>query len=181
MGLFAGLVLLLPFPSFLKFNMTTGLIFFFLMSTMISDFSSVLLDVREKNILLPRPVDHRTMNAAKIIHILYYIFCITAALAGPQLVIGTLKYGAVFLAVMIPELVLICCFAVFFTSVLYTFILLIFDGEKLKDMINYFQIVLSLAVLIFYQLIGRIFDISDLTITFSPKWWHYLLPTAWFA
>ena len=37
------------------------------------------------------------MNAAKIIHILYYIFCITAALAGPQLVIGTLKYGAVFL------------------------------------------------------------------------------------
>ncbi|HOQ07416.1 MAG TPA: ABC transporter permease [Clostridiales bacterium] len=181
MGLFAGLILLLPFPLFLKFNIATGLIIFFLMSTMISDFSSVLLDVREKSILLPRPVDHKTMNAAKIIHILYYIFCITAVLAGPQLIIGTLKYGAIFPAVMIPELVLICFFVVFFTSVLYTFILVIFDGEKLKDIINYFQIVLSLAVLVFYQLIGRIFNISEFTITFSPKWWHYLLPTAWFA
>jgi len=181
MGLFAGLIVLVPFPTFLKFNMTTGVIIFLLMSTMISDFSSVLLDVREKNILLPRPVDNKTVNIAKIIHIIYYLLYITAALAGPSLAIGTLRHGPVFLAVFLPELILICGFVVFFTSILYTFILVFFDGEKLKDIINYFQIVLSVTVLVFYQLISRIYDISEISMTSAPAWWHYLLPTAWFA
>src|SRR5690554_5595785 len=36
MGLFAGLIVLLPMSAYLKFNMTTGIIIFLLMSTMIS-------------------------------------------------------------------------------------------------------------------------------------------------
>ncbi|HOA55884.1 MAG TPA: ABC transporter permease [Clostridiales bacterium] len=181
MGLFAGLIVLLPMSAYLKFNMTTGIIIFLLMSTMISDFSSVLLDVREKNILLSRPVDPKTLNAAKVIHIIYYLFHIAGALAGPALLIGTMRYGVVFFGVFLLELILICGFVVFFTSILYTSILVFFDGEKLKDMINYFQIVLSVALLIFYQLIGRIFNITDIMPTVSPAWWHYLMPTAWFA
>ncbi len=181
MGLFAGIIIAVPLPIFIKLNLTIGVIMFLLMSTMISDFSSVLLDIKEKNIMLPRPVDPKTLNTAKVIHIIYYLFMITAALAGPSLVIGTLRYGLGFFLVFLFELVLICGFVVFFTSILYTFILVFFDGEKLKDMINYFQITLSVALLIFYQLIGRIFNISELVITITPAWWHYLMPTAWFA
>lgn len=48
-------------------------------------------------------------------------------------------------------------------------------------MINYFQIMLSVAVLISYQLMARIFDISEITVFFAPAWWHYLMPAAWFA
>jgi len=118
---------------------------------------------------------------AKIIHIIYYILMITAAFAGPSLVIGTLKYGAVFFLIFLPELILISCFVVFFTSVLYTCILVFFDGEKLKDIINYFQIALSVAITVFYQLIGQIFDISETVINVTPAWWHYFLPSAWFA
>lgn len=181
MGLFAGIIIVAPFPIFTKFNLATGLIIFLLMSTMISDFSSVLLDVKEKNILIPKPVDGKTVSTAKAIHIVYYLFFITLALAGPSLVIGSLRYGAAFFAVFLLELILICGFVVFFTSILYTFILAIFDGEKLKDIINYFQIVLSVAILIFYQLIGRIFNLSELVVVNTPAWWHYLMPTAWFA
>lgn len=181
MGTFAALLLLLPFPMFYKMNFSFGLIIFLLMSTMISDFSSVLLDVREKNILVPRPISPKTLSAAKIIHIIYYLFYITAALAGPSLALGTIRFGPVFFILFLIEIILICAFVVFFTSILYTLILKLFDGEKLKDVINYFQIVLSVAVLISYQLIGRIFDISEFVITTSPAWWHYIMPTAWFA
>lgn len=181
MGLFAALLIVNPFPIFYKMNISIGMIIFLLMSTMISDFSSVLLDVREKNILLPRPITPKTLNAAKVIHIVYYLFYITLALAGPSLVIGTFRYGLIFLTIYLIELILICAFVVFFTSILYTLILRFFDGERLKDLINYFQITLSVVMLISYQLIGRIFDISDAVITSSPAWWHYIMPTAWFA
>lgn len=181
MGLFAGIIILLPFPLFLKLNLTIGVIIFLLMSTMISDFSSVLLDIKEKNILLPKPVNPKILNTAKMIHIVYYLFFITGAVAGPSLIIGTIKYGVAFLVIFLLELILICGFVVFFTSILYTFILVFFDGEKLKDIINYFQIVLSVVLLVFYQLIGRIFDISEIAVTTTPAWWHYIMPTAWFA
>ncbi|HWP98806.1 MAG TPA: hypothetical protein VN426_18340 [Syntrophomonadaceae bacterium] len=36
-------------------------------------------------------------------------------------------------------------------------------------------------MLISYQFIGRIFDLSRITITFRPEWWHFLVPTTWFA
>jgi hypothetical protein len=181
MGLFAGIFILVPFPIFIKLNFTTGVIIFLLMSTMISDFSSVLLDIKEKNILLSKPVDVKTVNTAKVIHIIYYLSFITVALAGPSLVIGSLRYGPAFFVIFLLELILICGFVVFFTSILYTFILVLFDGEKLKDIINYFQIALSVVLLLFYQLIGRVFNISELVVVNTPAWWHYLIPTAWFA
>jgi hypothetical protein len=181
MGLFTALLIELPFPLFYKMNFSIGMIIFLLMSTMISDFSSVLLDVREKNILAPRPISPKTLSTAKAIHIVYYLFYITLALAGPSLVLGAISYGPVFLIIFLIEIILICAFVVFFTSILYTLILRFFDGEKLKDIINYFQIILSVVLLFSYQLIGRIFDISELVITTSPAWWHYIMPTAWFA
>lgn len=43
------------------------------------------------------------------------------------------------------------------------------------------KVMLSVAVLISYQLMARIFDISEITVFFAPAWWHYLMPAAWFA
>ena len=35
--------------------------------------------------------------------------------------------------------------------------------------------------MISYQLISRIFDLSEIMSAVTPAWWHYLMPTAWFA
>lgn len=180
-GLFIGLLMLPSFPLFVTMNIVSGTIIFMVMATMISDFSAVLLDVRDKNILLPRPVDSKTVNTAKIIHIIIYLFTITITISGPALIIGLLKHGIVFSLIFLVELILICLLVVFFTSILYLAILSFFDGEKLKDIINYFQILLSAFMLISYQFMGRIFDLSRVTITFTPSWWHFLIPTTWFA
>lgn len=181
MGIFIAAFILCPLPLFYKMNMVFGMIIFMVMTTMISDFSAVLLDIRDKNILLPRPINPQTINAAKLIHILIYLFSITMAIAGPSLIAGLFVYGFIFFLIFLLELILICGFAIFFTSILYSAILIFFDGEKLKDIINYFQITLSVFMAVAYQFIGRIFDILEVNVTYTPKWWNALLPTTWFA
>ena len=41
--------------------------------TLITDFSSILLDTSDNTIILPRPVDSRTLFAARLTHILLYL------------------------------------------------------------------------------------------------------------
>jgi hypothetical protein len=181
LGLFIGLFIFIPMPLFMKMNFILGMIIFMIMASMISDFSTVLLDIKDKNILLPRPVDNRTINAAKLVHIFIYLLSITIAFSGIALILSIVKYGVLFALVFLFQLILISGFVIFFTSVVYFFILSMFDGEKLKDIINYFQIVLSITITIGYQFIGRIFNFFDYDIVYVPKWWHYLIPSTWFA
>lgn len=180
-GLGAMAVIIPDFPLFFKMNIIYAIILFMVMTTMISDFSSVLLDIREKNILLSKPIDARTMNAAKATHILIYLFSITIAIAGPTLIAGSFKYGILFGIVFFLQLILVSGFVICITSLLYFVILFIFDGEKLKDIINYFQIMLSIIMAFAYQFVGRIFEVLDLNIVFTPKWWSYLIPSVWFS
>lgn len=181
MGLFIGIFMLFNFPLFLKMNIVLGMIVFIILTTMISDFSAVLLDVQDKAILLTRPVDAKTLNAAKLLHIVYYLFSITMAIAGISLIAGFIRYGFVFFLTMLVTLILICSFTILFTSILYFVILHLFSGEKLRDIINYFQIALSVFMMVAFQLIGRIFNIIDMNIQITLHWWNFLLPSSWFA
>jgi len=181
MGIFMAIMMFPPIPLFLKMSIIFGMIIFMVMTTMISDFSSVLLDVKDKNILLPKPIDSRTINAAKATHIFIYMSTITMVIAGPSLLAGLIKYGFLFFLVFFIELIFIAAFVIFFTSLLYFFILLFFDGEKLKDVINYFQIVLSIVMMIVYQFTGRIFNVVNANLVFTPEWWHYLIAPVWFS
>lgn len=180
-GLFIGLMMIVPMPLFLKMNIVLGMLLFMIMTTMISDFSSVLLDLKDKSILLTRPVSLRTLNAAKLVHIVIYLLSITIALAGVSIVVGLIRYGVWFLLLFLFELILICGFVVLFTSLLYFLILHFLSGEKLKDIINYFQIALSVFMTVGYQLVARLFDFSGMSVRIIPQWWSFLLPSAWFA
>ncbi|HEX3026646.1 MAG TPA: ABC transporter permease, partial [Clostridia bacterium] len=177
LGLFIGLMVVMPMPLFIKMNIVLGMLLFMIMTTMISDFSSVLLDLRDKNILLTLPVNARTLNAAKLLHIVIYLTEITAALAAASLAAGLIHCGVWFFLLLLFELILICGFVLLFTSILYFIILRFFSGEKLKDMITYFQILLSVCMTLGYQLVGRLFDFSGGSGHFSPQWWNFLLPS----
>lgn len=181
MGLMISIFVWVPFSTFYKMNIILGMIMFMILATMISDFSTVLLDVKDKNILLPRPVKENTIKLAKTIHIFYYLIRITLALSGPTLIMCYFRYGILFSMVFLLEMILISGLVMFLTSILYFLILRLFDGEKLKDIINYFQIVLTVFITIAYQFIGRMFDVSEISVNFNPKWWNYLIPTTWFA
>ncbi|BCN30602.1 hypothetical protein [Anaeromicropila herbilytica] len=158
-----------------------GIIMFFVMSSLMSDFSNVILDTKDKNIIGIRPVDFKTIRFAKTIHITIYMFFITAALVGPALVVSLFTQGIAFFLIFLFLIILVDLFCIVLTSLVYALILKFFDGEKLKDIINYVQIILSLVIMIGYQFIGRLFDIVDLKIEFVPKWWQYLIIPIWFS
>ncbi|NEZ71004.1 ABC transporter permease [Clostridium botulinum] len=181
MGVFLAVFIFIPSPMVVKMSINIGAIMFLIMTTMIADFSSVLLDIRDKNILNTKPLDPKTINAAKTTHILIYITSIAGAIAGPTLIGGLIKYKFKFFIIFFFQIILISFFTMFFTAILYYFILKIFDGEKLKDIINYFQIVLSVVLALGYQIIPRVFDFTGVNVNFKIKWWSYLVPPVWFG
>lgn len=186
MYLLLGLVMipLVLFGNNYLFQMSFvfGIFMFFMMTSLISDFSSVLLDLRDKEILLSKPINNRTLNMAKVLHIFFYVFMITMAIMGPALIVSLIKNGVLFFLIFLMEIILIDLFLIVVTGLIYLLILRFFDGEKLKDIINYVQIGLTITLSAGYQLIGRIFNFVDLNnIEFINKWWTYILSPVWFA
>ena len=181
LGLFCMMSIFLKAPMFYKMNFLFGITIFFIMITMVSDFSSILLDINDRNILFTKPIDNKTLNAAKITHISIYIFSIIIAFTGLSLIAGTIRYGILFFIIFLISLILISAFVIFFTSLLYALILKFFDGEKLKDIINYFQIAISIVMIVGYQFMGRIFDIVDAKVSYTLHFWNCFIPSAWFS
>ncbi|MBU3215134.1 ABC transporter permease [Clostridium estertheticum] len=180
-SIFIGLIMNSDMPAMKATNIVIGINLFMMISLMISDFSAVLLDVTEKSILLPKPIDNKTFNAAKTTHICIYLSGLTLSLNLIPLLIGTIKYGALFFIVFFIENILSVLIVITLTSLLYTLVLKFFDGEKLKDIINYFQILLAFVFAFGYQLVARVFNVSNMNSEYIPKLWHVILPSMWFA
>lgn len=164
-----------------QMSIVFGMIMFILMTSMIADFSSVLLDVRDKNILHTKPISGKTISAAKIVHVMIYMSFITGAFVAIPLVVGLFKHGLVFTVIFLVELLLTMLLVVVFTSLLYLFVLRFFDGERLKDIINYVQILLSIGVVVGYQVLLRSFNFVDLDFTYTFSWWHLFIPPMWYG
>ncbi|MDQ0089751.1 hypothetical protein J2T12_003164 [Paenibacillus anaericanus] len=165
------------------FQMSTvfGVFMFMILTSLISDFSAVLLDIRDRNILSTKPISRKTIAMAKTIHILIYMFFLTGAISGIPLVAGLIRHGVGFFLLFLLELILMDLLIVVITALVYLAILKFFDGEKLKDMINYVQIGLTISITIGYQLLIRMFGVVDLEVVFHAKWWQFFLPPIWFG
>lgn len=180
-----GLVLI-PFMGYgqnflFQMSISFAMIIFLIMTSLISDFSSVLLDVRDRSILSTKPIAARTINAAKFMHIFIYLTYLTIALTAIPLLVGLFNQGITFFILTVLELILINLFIVALTAILYIIILRFFDGEKLKDVINYVQIGLSLMLMIGYQVLIRSFEFVNFDMVVAFHWWSIFLIPMWFA
>ena len=179
-GVFIGIMTMFQFNKMYTYTMVFGMFMFFILTIFISDFSSVLLDLRDKNIICTKGIDNKTINAAKVTHICYYIFLISIALSWLA-IIGIFKSSVITGILFIFELIIIDIFMIVITALLYFLILKFFDGEKVKDIINFVQIGLTIIMTISYQFLGRMFDVIDLNIIYESKIWNLILPPMWFA
>lgn len=164
-----------------QMSLVFGVIMFMVMMSMTADFSSVLLDTRDKAFLHTKPIEPKTLGAAKAVHVCLYLFLLTGCLAAPAALTGLIHSGPLFLVLFLPELVLMDLFVMVITALVYLLILKFFDGERLKDAINYVQILLSFSIAIGYQLLVRIFDVTGTDIVLHPAWWQLFLPPLWFS
>ncbi|WP_382398304.1 hypothetical protein [Lentibacillus salinarum] len=179
-------LILIPFLFFgdhymLQMSLMFGIMMFFLMTSMISDFTSVLLDVRDKNIIGTKPVSKKTISAAKMVHVSIYMSLLTGAFLAIPFIVMIVTKGVLFSLLFLGLLLLNVIFIIALTALVYIVTLTFFNGERLKDIINYVQILLSVGIVVGYQLLARSFEVVDLTVSYTFSWWHLLLPPIWFG
>lgn len=166
------------FPLTLQFSYIMALC----AMTLISDFSSVILDSSDNQIILPRPVNSRTLWLARVVHITSYLASIALSLSIVGVLIVTYRFGALAGLLYLLMSLLSAVLMVFLTNVFYLVLMRFISEEKLREVINYFQIVMAILFYGGYQLLPRLMDTQTmLTQALTHQWWHYLIPPMWMA
>lgn len=158
-------------------------VFLLMLSFMlISDFSTVLFDKRDNSILLPRPVNERTLLLSRLLHMFIYLFRIVfpMSLAG-WVVLGYAKgwAAALWFPVMILQLTVI---ALFLVNACYLMILRFAKPGRFKDIINYFQIAFSVLFFACVYLMPRAMNNTDFQeMKHTDYAWAVYTPTYWLS
>ena len=173
-------IILMNIYSRIKMSVYFSCFMILLLTVLISDFSSVILDVNDKDIIGIRGVEPKTLNAAKTTHIFIYIFMLSLSISGFSL-IASLRFGIQYFLLLVLSIVLIDILMIIITAIMYLIILKLFKGEKLKDMLNIFQICFLLLFTIGYQFIARSFDFMHTDIAYNQSWWNILFIPMWFS
>jgi len=154
---------------------------FMMAMTMVTDFSSVLLDTTDTLVILPRPVSSKTLFVSRMVHVFIYLFQFGFVISAFPVIATCIKFG------IAPGLVLIITsfttvlLSVFITYLLYLLILRFSSERKLREIVTYFQIFLAIVFMAGYQIVPRLINFSSLEQTFSLKWYSYIAPPVWMA
>ncbi|WP_332368898.1 hypothetical protein [Spirosoma telluris] len=150
--------------------------------TLISDFSSVILDSSDNQIILPRPVNSRTLWLARVVHITSYLFAIALSVSLGAIAIISFRFGGLAGLMVLLLSLLSAVLMVFLTNVFYLVLMRFISEEKLREVINYFQIVMAILFYGGYQFLPRLMEReTGLTQALDHQWWHYLIPPMWMA
>lgn len=161
--------------------------FVFLSLTLITDFTSVLIDVRDNFILLPKPVSDKTIVVARLLHIFIHLCKIVLPMSLPGTIflgINQNIYGALLLLFLI---FLLAGFAIFFINAAYIAVLKFTTPQRFQAIIMYVQIAFAIMLYGSYQVFPRLiksfggddFQINNYSgILFLPLYW---LANSWKA
>lgn len=150
--------------------------------TLISDFTSVLIDVRDNYIILPRPVSNSTFTVSRILHI-----GIHTAKMSFSIALGGIVYCFVFDGIasglmFILEVLIATVLSIFIVNIIYLIVLKVTSPQKFKDFISYFQIFFSVTIFAAYYTLPRLLTASMLNgINISDHKFLTLLPPVWLA
>lgn len=177
------------FPMLLtKADVVLGLTLFyalfivFMTFTLVTDFSNILIDTKDKFVLFSRPVDDRTVMLSRLLYIAVYLFRLVVPMSVPAWIIFGLMHGWLAAVWFIFPLILVLFMVLFFVCGMYLFIIRISKPGKFKDVLNYFQIGFSVVFFATWMLTSRMMNPDaiegmDLTVFSWARW----LPPYWVA
>jgi ABC-2 type transport system permease protein len=155
---------------------------FMLASTLISDFTSVLIDVRDNYIILPKPVNDRTVVVARLLHITIHLSKLVVPMTLPGLIFMCIKLNAWSTLILFVMVLFVTIFTIFLINALYIIILKVTTPQKFQTIISYFQIFFAVFIYGGYQLVPRLIDkVSIHGYDISSNNWIWLAPSYWFA
>lgn len=158
---------------------TVGFVMQFL--GMITSFPFLILDTKDFTVLATKPIDKRTIAAAKTTLATLYMIFSSGAIYAFTFIPFIYKGHLEILPFMLLSVVLSNLVCVGLAYLLYGMVLKFYDGEKLKDLIAMFQIALTIFIMVGYQLIAQLQNIVDVASGVTFSWWHLLIPPLWFS
>ncbi len=175
----SGIIAYIPSIVF-SFSIYHSYLMVMITLTIISDFSAVLLDTSDNTIVLPRPITPKTFYAARTTHILLYIGQISFALSIIPIVVTFFVYGPIIGVATIFTSILTVVFSVAITNGLYLLMMRFTSEERLKSIINYFQIAMAVMMMGGYQILPRLLSSDALAnVATDLKWWSIFIPPMW--
>jgi ABC-2 type transport system permease protein len=186
LSFFMGFAYVLPLLGFKDdlfalFSYFTVFIFFLCFS-LITDFSSVIADTRDKYILFPRPVNDRTVFLSRMIYVVIYLFRVVIPMSLPGWII--IGIGKGWKAALLFPLPLICMvfMTLFLVNGLYLLILKFSKPGSFQNIINSFQIIFTILVIVFYYgMQGAMKNAALETVTPAAYPWMLYTPPYWLA
>lgn len=157
-----------------------SLFLFLLTFSLLTDFSATLIDTRDKLIVLPRPVNDRTLLLSRLLHIFLYLFRTVLPMALPGWIVAGAIHG--WKAALFFPIPLLCTvlLALFVVMGLYLLLLRFSRPERFKEVLGYFQIVFSVILFATFYLLPRFIEQEDFVhfrltdhpgLQFSPSYW----------
>nr|WP_294903286.1 hypothetical protein [uncultured Lacibacter sp.] len=183
-ALLTGLFFLLAFMFGNSY--ATSLTFYFsfyifmLAGILISDFTTVLIDVRDNYILLPKPVNDKTIVVSRLLHILVHLSKVVLPMSIPGIVTVFIQKGVGGALLMIPLFILATLLTIFVINAVYLVILKITTPARFQSIITYFQIFFAVLIFASYQVVPRMIERSAMqNIDVSSYRFIWLLPSYW--
>ncbi len=158
----------------------------FLMAMMammiISEFTTILFDTSENVIIQPLPIKGNTISLARNAHVFIYLSLMAFNLSVISIIIAIFKFGITSALIFSFTIFMNVLFTLFLANVLYLLIMRLASGEKLKNLLMYFQIVIAILFMLAYQFGVNMVDRTHIENMILPVYWYtYLVPPAFFS
>jgi hypothetical protein len=182
LGVFLGCILFLSSAPYIAQTLYFTMFMVLMGLTLISDFTTVLIDPRDQFILLPRPVNDRTIVVSRILHIGIYVLRLALLQSAPALVFIGFIDGIMAVPLFFVQVLEATFLSIFFVNVIYLVLMKLVSPERFKDIIAYFQVAFSILIFGSYYLLPRLIRVSMLDhINLLHHPWAYALPPVWVA
>jgi ABC-2 type transport system permease protein len=182
LGIFFGLFLSMIKTPFTFFYFSHLFIMVMMAMTIISEFTNILFDTSENAIIQPLPVKGNTISLARNAHVFIYLSLIAFSISVASIIVAFVKFGAISGLIFIFTIVLNVLFTLFLANILYLGIFRIASGEKLKNLLMYFQVFIAILFMAGYQIGIKLVDKSNIMNMELPvHWYTFLIPPAFFS
>lgn len=179
--LFLAIIILIP-DRYLAVSIMLLCFTSMLSITLVSDFSPILLDTRDQYIIMPKPVNDRTITLSRITFIAIKLFNQVIALSLPLLVYVLFSWEIIAVLLLCLQLILSTLVSLVFVNGFYLISIKYLPIQKFKDLISYIQIGLSLLIFLSYYIGPNLIrTIVESQVTTEQLKFLWLFPSTWIA
>jgi ABC-2 type transport system permease protein len=181
-GAFFGIFLTIIKSPFTFYYFAHIFLMVMMAMSIISEFTTILFDTSENAIIQPLPIKGNTISLARNAHVLIYLTLMALNLSVVWIFIALIKFGIVSGLIFVFTIFLNILFTLFFANILYLILMRLASGEKLKNLLMYFQIAIAILFMAAYQFGMKLVDTAHIRDMVLPvHWYTFLVPPAFFS